>query len=60
MFITTVTYYTDGWQISYYEALKSNGGVYNFTLADAQSVFVMLDFYPSRMYPYGCDTGTKG
>lgn len=34
-FITTVTYYTDGWQISYYEALKASGGTYSFTLKTA-------------------------
>ncbi len=59
-FITTVTYYTDGWQISYYEALKASGGTYSFTLKTAQPVYVQLDFYQARMYAEGCQTGSSG
>ena len=57
----TVTYYFDDFQTSYYEALNAqSNAVYTFALAQSQPLFVQLDFYPQRMYPYNCRTGTSG
>jgi hypothetical protein len=44
-FITTVTYYFDDYQTSYYEAINGQDAVYNFRLDNPQKLFVQLDFY---------------
>jgi len=45
-FMITVTYYSEGWQTSYYEAIQKSDAIYSFTVNKSQPLFVSLDFYP--------------
>jgi len=54
----------DAWYHNYYEITTDDGSnhVFTFTTTVQQEVFIMADFYDSRMYPgscrYGHSTGT--
>ena len=54
-----VNYFSDSWNINYYEKKNDNGNwnSYTFTLARAQNIYIGGDFYNPRMYAAGCRQG---
>lgn len=61
-YVFTMTYYRDDAVTSYFEDNSpSNNRQYTFELRDDhEDIFVGLDFYNDRQYPYGCKSSTKG
>lgn len=53
----TITYYHDSFVTSFYERFDTSGAAesYTFDLPSKQDIYVSVDFYLGRMYPYGCD-----
>lgn len=52
--------FNDKYLSSYIDLRNDNFNDYQylFTITSDQEVYVMIHFYPSRMYPYGCTSAT--